>query len=64
MLCSIVLSPIEQKQQETIDKLPHHLQGDELEEYLRTYSLNFSHEVQQGHSLDLYTFGNYSYSNH
>lgn len=46
------LPPTSQTQRGTINMRSHHLQHDELGEYLRTRSLNFSHEVQRGHSLD------------
>lgn len=46
------LPPTSQAQRGTINMRSHHLQHDELGEYLRTRSLNFSHEVQRGHSLD------------
>lgn len=43
------LPPTSQAQRGTINMRSHHLQ---LGEYLRTRSLNFSREVQRGHSLD------------
>lgn len=46
------LPPTSQAQRGTINIRSHHLQHDELGEYLRTRSLDFSHEVQRGHSLD------------